>query len=56
MGNTAAGYDELLVVMEWCPSGVPDLLRERGGYLDRVETTKVFYQGKVIYTIKVVCY
>ena len=45
MGNNAAGYEELLVVMEWCPAGVPDLLRERGGFLDRQETTKVFYQA-----------
>ena len=45
MGNNSAGYEELLVVMEWCPCGVPDLLRDRGGFLDRSETTKVFYQA-----------
>ena len=45
MGNNAAGYEELLIVMEWCPAGVPDLLTERGGVLDRAETIKVFYQA-----------
>ena len=44
MGNNNAGYEELLVVMEWCPCAVPDLLKDRGGVLNRLETTKVFYQ------------
>ena len=44
MGNNAAGYEELLIVMEWCPAGVPDLLQDRGGVLNRADTIKVFYQ------------
>jgi len=45
MGNNNAGYEELLVVMEWCPCAVPDLLKDRGGFLNRNETTKVMYQA-----------
>ena len=44
MGNNAAGYEELLIVMEWCPAGVPDLIQDRGGILNRADTIKVFYQ------------
>jgi len=44
MGKNNAGYEELLVVMEWCPCAVPDLLKDRGGFLNRQETTKVMYQ------------
>lgn len=44
MGKNNAGYEELLVVMEWCPCAVPDLLKDRGGCLNRQETTKVMYQ------------
>jgi serine/threonine protein kinase len=45
MGNNNAGYEELLVIMEWCPCMVPDLLKDRGGFLNRIETTKVMYQA-----------
>lgn len=45
VGKNAAGYDELLVVMEWCPIQVTDLMKDRGGFLNRKETTKVMYQA-----------